>query len=201
MIGGERWNTFVLCSYVLCSCLHKVQLSKHATRHLFRQWVPLPYQPHTILEYPLWVWVYIYNAYFYIVQHLIGLFLPVLIQQFLGRYNAEVDFLCVRVFVCSTVWVFFYFSRIIRYAFSSVSHTLRTWCPGFFLRVFWCPTLCWSFGHHMPGAAWWAFPECCNFFLKECLEFFVWCRGGTNMGPKGLGHTRTETHGLIPHMF
>lgn len=74
--------------------------------------------------------------------------------------------------------------------------------PGLFfhsLYVFCCPSLSWSFGHHMPQAGWWAFPECCNFFLKECLEFFVWCRGGANMGSKAFGHTH---HGLdAAHAF
>lgn len=74
--------------------------------------------------------------------------------------------------------------------------------PGLFfpsLYVFCCPSLSWSFGHHMPPAGWWAFPECCNFFLKECLEFFVWCRGGANMAPKAFGRTH---HGLDAlHMF
>lgn len=67
------------------------------------------------------------------------------------------------------------------------------------LYVFCCSSLSWSFGHHMPPAGWWVFPECCNFFLKECLEFFMWCRGGANMGPKAFGHTH---HGLdAAHVF
>lgn len=55
--------------------------------------------------------------------------------------------------------------------------------------MFCCPTLSWSFGHHMPPAGWWVFPECCNFFRKECLEFFVWCRGEASLGPRAFWHT------------
>lgn len=58
------------------------------------------------------------------------------------------------------------------------------------LCVFWCPTLSWSFGHHMPWTGWWTFSECCNFFSQECQEFCVWCWGG-----------RLDQRALDTHMY
>lgn len=108
---------------------------------------------------------------------------------------------CLCASASSAVCVFFHVSLIITHT----SLLVLCWsCRGliflahfFSLRAFCCPTLSWSFGHHMPRAGWWAFPECCNFFLKECLEFSACCQGGANMGPEGFGHT----HGLMAHMF